>query len=459
MDDLNFASVTKMAEAIRQREVSAVELVEAHLERITAVNPQLNAVVVVTSESAMHQAKEADAKLAKGELLGPLHGVPMTLKDSLDTAGVVSTWGTPGRANYVPQADATVVSRLQAAGAILLGKTNTPELTLSYETDNPVYGRSNNPYNLNHSPGGSSGGAAAIIATGGSPFDIGSDTGGSIRLPAHCCGVAGLKPTSGRVPRTGHAISHIGWLNALTQLGPMARYVDDLSTIFPIIAGPDWRDAAIIPMPFANPEAIELRGLRVAVHTDNGIRAAVEPVADVVTAAAKSLETAGAFVEDVRPTGIEETLDILSQLMRGADGGVWVRQILDGAGTRAEDSSLKRYLGMASVNADQMVNQIALWDQFRSKMLAFMANYDLIICPVNAYPALPHGTFAGENYPGFSYTMSYNLTGWPAAVVRCGTSPDGLPIGVQVVAQPWREEVTLAVAKHLENVFGGWKRP
>ncbi|MFQ5436992.1 MAG: amidase, partial [Anaerolineae bacterium] len=294
---------------------------------------------------------------------------------------------------------------------------------------------------------------------GGSPFDIGSDTGGSIRLPAHCCGIAGLKPTSGRVPRTGHAISPIGWLNSLTQLGPMARFVDDLVTLLPIIAGPDWRDAAIVPMPLGDPGAVELRGLRVAVHTDNGIRAAIPPIGEVVTAAAKSLETAGAFVEEVRPPDIEVTLEMLGRLMRGADGGVWVRRILAEVGTNPDDSSLHRYLGMESVAADQMVTQIALWDQFRTEMLTFMEHYDIILCPVNAYPALPHGTFAGENYPGFSYTMTYNLTGWPAAVVRCGTAPDGLPLGVQVVAQPWREENALAVARHLEGEFGGWKRP
>lgn len=459
MNALIFAPVTKIAAAIRQRDVSAVELVEAHLKQIGVVNSALNAVVVVTAEDALRQAKVADDALAQGKPVGLLHGVPMTIKDSLDTAGVVSTWGTTGRAKFVPKADATAVNRLKAAGAILLGKTNTPELTLSYETDNLVYGRSHNPYNLDHSPGGSSGGAAAIIAAGGSPFDIGSDTGGSIRLPAHCCGIAGLKPTSGRVPRTGHAISHIGWLNALTQLGPMARFVEDLSFIFPIIAGPDWQDTAIVPMPLGDPDAVDLRGLRIAVHTDNGIRAAIQPIADVVGAAAHSLETAGAFVEEARPSGIEETLSILSQLMRGADGGVWVRRILAEAGTQADTSSLNRYLEMEPVDAARMVDLIARWDRFKSKMLAFMANYDVILCPVNAYPALPHGTFAGENYPGFSYTMSYNLTGWPAAVVRCGSTPDGLPIGVQVVAQPWREEVSLAVAKYLEGVFGGWKRP
>src|SRR6266567_7812846 len=217
------------------------------------------------------QARAADAALARGQLLGPLHGVPMTIKDSLDTAGVITTGGTQGRATFVPEQDATVVARLRAAGAILLGKTNTPELTLSGETDNLVYGRTNNPYDVSRTPGGSSGGAGAILAAGGSALDIGSDTGGSIRLPAHFCGIAGIKPTSGRVPRTGHIVPFgMGAVDALTQLGPMARYVEDLSLILPIIAGVDWRDPAIIPMPLGDPRAVSMTGLRVAMYTDNG---------------------------------------------------------------------------------------------------------------------------------------------------------------------------------------------
>src|SRR5262245_19756015 len=236
MEELIYQPATLLAEAIRCKEVSAVEVLEACLQRIEAVNPKLNAVVHLAADSARAQAQHADAALARGDSNGPLHGVPMTIKDSLDTAGVISTGGTKGRASYVPTADATVVARLRAAGAILLGKTNTPELTLSFETDNLLYGRTNNPYDLARTPGGSSGGAAAIIAAGGSPFDIGSDTAASIRWPAHCCGIAGIKPTAGRVPRTGHIIPFgLGARDMLTQNGPMARFVEDLSLILPII--------------------------------------------------------------------------------------------------------------------------------------------------------------------------------------------------------------------------------
>ena len=206
MSDVIYSSVKAIAEAIREKEVSAVEVVQAHLDRIDEVNERLNAVVHLCAERALDEAREADAALARGESKGPLHGVPMTLKDSLDTEGVVTTGGTTGRRDFVPDQDATVTARLRAAGAVLLGKTNTPELTMAGETDNLVYGRTNNPFNLERIPGGSSGGAAAIVCAGGSPFDIGSDTGGSVRMPSHFCGIAGIKPNSGRVPRTGHII-------------------------------------------------------------------------------------------------------------------------------------------------------------------------------------------------------------------------------------------------------------
>lgn len=289
MDNLIYASAAALARAIRNKEVSSEEVVNAHLQRIEAVNPRLNAVVQVVAEQARTQAHEADAALARGTVYGPLHGVPMTIKDNLNTTGVISTGGTTGRATFVPTHDATAVARLRTAGAILLGKTNTPELTLAYETDNLIYGRTNNPYDVSRTCGGSSGGAAAIIAAGGSPFDIGSDTGGSIRVPSHCCGTAGIRPTSGRVPRTGHILPPAGALDALTQLGPMARRVEDLSLILPIIAGMDWRDPAIVPMPLGAPQQVDLKTLRVAMHTDNGIVSPTRETVETVQAAAAAL--------------------------------------------------------------------------------------------------------------------------------------------------------------------------
>jgi amidase len=458
MDELIFASVTTLARAIREKEVSSQEVVKAYLARIEAVNPQLNAVVQLTAETALEQGRAADAALARGEIKGPLHGLPMTVKDSFDTAGVVSTWGTPGRAGYVPDQDATVVARLKAAGAILLGKTNTPEFTLSYETDNRVYGRTNNPYDLERTPGGSSGGAVAIVAAGGSPFDIGTDTGGSIRLPAHFCGVAGIKPTSGRVPRTGHAVPPGGLLDSFTQVGPLARYVEDLVLILPLIAGPDGRDPSLVPVPLGDPQAVALKGLQGTFYTENGIETPTPETVDAVRRAVQALTSAGVTFEEKRPPGIEETIELYPVLFRGWDGGAWARMLLERAGTTVSETSLDRYLAAQTMSPEELVRLIDRWDQFKVRLLSFFDNYELLVSPVNAFPAIRHGEMRTK-YRGFSYTMTCNLTGWPGVVVRVGTSPEGLPIGVQVIARPWREEVALAAAQHLETVLGGWQRP
>jgi amidase len=461
MDELIYASAVTIAQAMREKKVSAKEVVEAHLQRIEAVNPALNAVVYTVSERALDEARAADRALARGEGQGPLHGVPMTIKDSLDAAGVVSTGGTKGRADFVPEHDATVVARLRAAGAILLGKTNTPELTLAGETDNLIYGQTNNPYDLSRTPGGSSGGAGAIIAAAGSPLDIGSDTGGSIRLPAHFCGIAGLKPTSGRVPRTGHIVPFaLGAVDSLTQNGPMARYVEDLILTLPIIAGVDWRDPGIVPMPLGDPAAVDLRSLRVAMHTDNGIKAPTPDIAAAVQTAAAALVDAGISVTADRPMALERAFE-LSKTLSGGDGRAWVRRLLGKAGTTAIHPWIMRRLDEAQpLGVAEYTAMLEEVDRFRSEMLAFMQNYDVILCPVCAFPAPPHGTtFTEEMWKGFSYTGAYNMTGWPGAVVRAGTSPQGLPIGVQIVARPWREDVALAVARHLETALGGWQRP
>ncbi len=461
MDEIIYLSATNMARMIRQREVSSVELVDAHLKRIEEVNPKLNAVVQVDGERALAAARRADEALARGEGRTALHGVPMTIKDSLDTADMITTGGTKGRSSFVPERDATVVARLRSAGAILLGKTNTPELTLAGETDNLIYGQTNNPYDLSRSPGGSSGGAAAIIATGGSPLDLGSDTGGSIRSPAHYCGIAGIKPTSGRVPRTGHIVPFgMGALDSLTQIGPLARYVEDLALILPLLVGVDWLDPGIIPMPLSDPDAIALKGLRVAVYTDNGIIAPTPETAATVHEVAKGLEAAGMVVEEALPPALVMTNDLYYGISK-ADGQAWVRRLLQKAGTTEMSPVIgKRLEESEAIDTPRFTFLLEELDRFRSEMLSFMKNYDLILCPADAFPALPHGAPQRDGrYGDFSHTSAYNLTGWPGAVVRAGTSPEGLPIGVQVVAGAWREDVVLAVARSIESLYGGWKQP
>jgi amidase len=335
-DPLCFRSATEIAGLILRREASSVEVVEACLARIAEVNPRLNAVVRL-ADDAVDRARAADAAQARGDALGPLHGVPFTIKDSLDTAGVVTTAGTIGWAARVPDRDATVVARLRAAGAILLGKTNTPEFTWSDETDNDVYGRTSNPYDLERTPGGSSGGPGAIVAAGGSPFDIGSDTGDSIRQPAHVCGIAGLKPTSGRVPRTGHWPDYRGILESLTQLGPMARRVEDLELLLPIIAGPDGEDPHVAPVPLGDPGAVRVDGLRVVAFTDNGVRPATPATTAAVEAAAAAMGAAGSRIEWRVPPDTAEAWAAWDGLVR-ADGWAWLRRLITGAGTPAMGS-------------------------------------------------------------------------------------------------------------------------
>ncbi|MBW2544110.1 MAG: amidase [Deltaproteobacteria bacterium] len=448
-------SAVALAKAIRNKEISSTEAVDSYLNRIKEVNPKLNAVVQLSEGAAHYQAHKADEALSRGDISGALHGVPFTIKDSFDTAGLISTGGTRGRSNFIPSKDATVVSRLRSAGAILLGKTNTSELTLSYETNNLIYGQTNNPYDLSRSPGGSSGGPAAIVAACGSAFDIGSDYGGSLRFPSHCCGIATIKPTSGRVPRTGHILPFGGVLDSFQQIGPMARSVDDLSLVLPIIAGPDYIDPGIVPMAFDDPKEVVLTGLRVAFHSDNGILTPSPETEKAVRNAAALLDREGLIVTEIRPDGIEQSYDLMIALL-SADGGASIRRLLEDAGTKKHTLP---WLGLAEpIDAAQFDALIMKWYRFRSTMLSFFKDYDVILSPVNAFPSMPHGSF-GADLEAFSYTMTYNMTGWPAAVVRGGTSPDGLPIGLQIIARPWREDVALAVTGYLEKALGVFQPP
>ena len=456
MDDITLASASSLADSIRNKTVSCEEVVRAHLDRIEAVNPMLNAVVQLRAEAALAEARAADTSVARGEQLGPLHGVPMTIKDSIDTQGVITTGGTQGRASFVPAKDATVVARLRQAGAILMGKTNTPELTLAGETDNLVYGRTNNPFDPQLTPGGSSGGAAAIVASAGSPFDLGSDTGGSIRQPAHYCGIVGCKPTTGRVPSTGHIASYdLGVVSEFTQIGPLARSVEDVRLILPIIAGPDWRDPSVVDMPLGDADAVNLAKLRGAFYTDNRIVTPTPEIAQAVRHAVDLLTEAGVSLQEDLPEPAATTGDLWRDLLV-ADGGAWIRRMLDEAGTTQTHPLLvDRFLKSDQVTAAEYTAMLSEVARVRSTMLGFIASYDFIICPTNAFAAQPHGQHAARG-DGYSYTRIYNLTGWPAIVIRGGTSPEGLPFGLQIVARPWREDVAFAVAAHLEKALGEW---
>jgi amidase len=460
MDKTLYLSASEMARAVREKKISSLELVRAHLERIESVNPKLNAVVQIAAERALAEARQSDAALVRGETRGPLHGVPFTLKDAIETAGVITTGGTAGRRRFVPSEDATVVKRLRGAGGILLGKTNCPEFGWAWESDNLIYGRTNNPFDLSLSPGGSSGGESAIIASGGSPFGLGSDAGGSVRFPAHCTGICAIKPTSGRVPRTGHFPGPGGTLDTIWQIGPLARYVEDLALVLHIISGPDGRDAAIVPMPLGAPAKVDLKDLRVAFFTDNGIVPPTKETIETVRAAAEKCSSEVAAVEEIRPPAIEQTYEIYLKLF-SADGGAGLEGLIKAAGTNEVHPLMKRVLEIQRANAMTMAEFGALvgrWDEFKTSMLGFMEKFDAIISPVCSFPGMVHGS-TYDVLPSFSYTMTHNLTGWPAAVVRAGNAPNGLPIGVQIAARPWREDVALAIAAYLESALGGPARP
>jgi amidase len=462
MDEIIYASASELARAIRRGEVSSAEVVEAHLSHIEQVNPRLNAVVHLTADAARRRAREADEARGRGEEWGPLHGVPVTIKDAFETAGVVSAGGTGGRAAYVPEEDAAGVARLKAAGAVVLGKTNVPEISLAFESDNLVYGRTHNPYDLTRTPGGSSGGEGAAVASGMSPLGLGSDAGGSIRVPAHFCGVAGLKPTSGRTPRTGHFPPMGGLLDSIWQIGPLARRVEDLALALPLLCGTDWRDPTVAPVPLGDHREVGLKGLRVALHTDNGIVAPTEDIAAAARDAARVLADAGAEVVEARPPVPADAYGLLLGLY-GADSGAGLRTLLMFSGTSETSPLMTRLLEIldaTSLTAAELTGLVFQLDAWRSQMLSFMRDYDLIVCPPCARAAMPHGTTFDEgNQLFFSYTMIYNLTGWPGAVVRAGTSAKGLPLGAQFVARPWREDVALASAAEVERATGGWQRP
>ena len=457
MVDILDKNLRDMAQAVRQGEITSVALVQGFLDRIAQVNPSLNAVVSTNTEIALKQAAKADSDLKEGQIHGPLHGIPMTIKDSLDTKDMVTTWGTRGRETYRPGRDATCVARLRDAGGILLGKTNTPEFTLSFQTDNLIYGRTNNPFNPGLTSGGSSGGAAALIAANAIPFDIGTDTGGSIRLPAHFCGIAGLKPTTGRVPCTGNALPSSGLLAPLSQAGPLARYVDDLEILMDIIQGPDLLDPYTVDATSRPADSVDTGALRIGFHTNNGIATPAQPIQQAILDAISLLNADGYEVSEATPPGIEMAALIYSSLF-SADGGDTVQMLLDDCRTTEYSPQIADLVARPERQSHQDTAMVInLWDNYRSSMLGYFENYDILICPVNAHTAIPHGET--ENMMDYSYTCAFNLTGWPGLVLRCGTDDRGLPIGLQILARPFREDHCLALGKKLESLISAKVEP
>ncbi len=468
MSGLTFLSAVTMAEQIRKRALSPVELVEAHLARIEKLNPKLNAFVQVDVEGARRQARAAEEAVTRHEKLGPLHGVPISIKSSIEVNRMRCEAGSKLRAGLVAAQDAPLVSRLRNAGAIILGTTNAPELLMAWETDNLLYGRTNNPWDLSRTPGGSSGGEAAAIAAGCSAGGVGSDGGGSIRVPAHFSGICGLKPTPGRIPATGHFPTSVGPFALLGVVGPMARTAADLKVLFEVMQGPDDGDPSAAPVPVRWPDRGDLKKLRVGYFEDDGRTPVTAETRAAVRAAAEALKRAGFAVEPFRPEGLEQARQ-LWWLFFGIAGGMLLRPMTQGREAGLSPilkQHLSRVAAEPSHTGQTLLDTWIMRDALRMQVFSQMREYPVLLCPVASVPAFRHGERSWnvdgktvEYLDAWSYTEWFNLLGTPAVAVPFGRSNQGLPIGVQIVARPWQEELVLAVAAELEAQRGVWQRP
>jgi Asp-tRNA(Asn)/Glu-tRNA(Gln) amidotransferase A subunit family amidase len=434
--DLCEQSLTTLAELIRKREVSATEVVEAHLERIERLNPALNAVVTVASD--LSQSAE-----------GPLAGVPITVKDTIETAGLRTTSGSRIRADYVPERDAPAVARLRAAGAIILGKTNAAEMAMDYTADNPVFGRCVHPLDAKLTPGGSSGGEAVAIATHMSPGGLGSDLAGSVRVPAHFCGIAALKPGVGRIPGEGQFPPSTGPYGLGAAIGPMARTVGDVRLLFEVLSNEPQKDT-------------DLRRSRFAWYADDGVVPVTDETAQAVRNAAVALMDAGLIGEERRPPHVERGNELWLKLFSRASV-VQLRQAY--AGREDEGGSFVSWrLRTADDTPPPSLDEyIANWmerDRLREELLRWLETTPLIIAPVGATPAYEHDTLKvtvkGKTmgtFRAFSYAQAFNVFDLPVVTVPAGRSNNGLPIGVQIVGRPFAEEMVLVAAEIVEEVY------
>jgi len=489
MNELTLPTASQLANMIRQHQVSSQEVLEAHLSQIAEYNPSINAVVTLDQEHARQRSKEADEALTRGEVWGPLHGVPVTIKDVLETEGLRTTSSFRPLANYVPKQDATVVARLRQAGAIIMGKTNAPELAGDEQTNSPLFGRTNNPWNLDRTPGGSSGGSAAAIASGMSPLDIGSDIGGSVRNPAHFCGVFSLKPSDYRVPFTGHippppGSKGRGLLRYFLTPGPLARSVEDLRLALTIIAGPDEREWEIPPVSLAPSPERDLRELRFAWSDDFGVPVSAE-IRTGLANLASELTRFGCHVERLNPPEFDfgqamQVYGILKEAAFTVHGTplnlprfIW-RIIAEQI--PSSNSTTRGLLRGIGTNLEGYAGALSQRDGFIARMEQFLGGYDAWLCPVAALPAYPHiqarnpieqlratVEVDGQKIPYLLatsvYTGLFNLTGNPVVVLPLGRTKDGLPFGVQVVGKRWNDMALLSVAEQLTRLTSLFQLP
>lgn len=488
MTNLTFVPAHQLARLIRDRSISAIELLNAHLAQISKYNAQLNAICTLDAENALARAKQADEALARGEIWGALHGVPITIKDFYETQNLRTTAGYGPLRNYVPKQDATVVSRLKSAGVILLGKTNTSNVGGAYQGVNDIFPRVNNPWNLEYTSGGTSSGSAAAIAAGFSPLDIGSDVAGSIRQPAHCCGIYGLKPTDRRVSLAGHILEIPGSPKCIRQMlvpGPLARSIEDLRLCFSLIAGQDSRQPNMPPVPLDTPSGKTLKELRIAWSDDFRMPVA----ADIQTAihqAVERLTEQGARVEKWSPPDFDWNAaqklyyQIAVYNYRYAQPITWSEAqksliLLWRSATQGERSL--RQLGTPIQAIPTMLNPtlagyfqaLTARDRFTQEMDRALEPWDVWLVPVAATPAFTHRPawsaidIDGVSYPHViangTYAMPFNLTGHPVVVMPIGQTQTGLPIGLQLVGHRWREMELLAIAQQLDEIIGDLRYP
>lgn len=440
--------LTRIAELVRERKVSPVEVAEAHLERIAALNPALNAIVTLAPD-VLERARAAEQAVMSGEALGALHGIPLTIKDTIDTAGLRTTSGSVVHADHVPEHDAPAVARLKAAGAIILGKTNPAEMAMDYTADNPVFGRTNHPLNHDLTPGGSSGGEAVAIATHMSPGGLGSDLAGSVRIPAHFCGICGLKPTTGRIPGAGQFPPSSGPYSLGAVIGPMARRVGDLRLLLSALS-----DRVQSPP--------NLRGSRVAWYTDDGVAPVTEETAHAVAAAAGALSEAGLIVNEQRPPHVDRGYELWLKLFSRASV-VQLRKVYAGRETQGGSFVSWRLATADDIPPPTLDEYIAAWmerDGLREELLRWLETTPIIVAPVGATGAYAHDTLkltvrgsTMGTFRAFSYAQTFNVFDLPVVTVPAGRSDDGLPIGVQIVGRPFAEEMVLAAAEIVEQAL------
>ncbi|WP_019504832.1 amidase [Pleurocapsa sp. PCC 7319] len=485
-----FATASQLAQMIRDREVSAVEVLNAYLEQIEKHNGKINAVVTLNKEKAIERAIEADEALAKGENWGVLHGVPVTVKDLLETRGLVTTAGYPPLKNYIPQQDATTVARLKAAGAIILGKTNTPQFGADYQSKNPVFGQTNNPWNLNCTVGGSSGGSASAVAAGFSALDLGSDIGGSIRLPAHFCGVYGFMPTDSRVSAAGHIPplpNQTRYVRQMLRIGPLARSVPDLQLCFSLIAGADSRQPEIPPLSLDRATDKKISELKIAWTYGYDFLPISQDTRSCIEDLVKRLTNAGCHLTESQPTDLDwsETLTyygILSffelfastfsfrDLIQGFQFAIKNEFLARTQTTYKYNSPFSKKTNLAFPPSLAKYKAIlAERDHAMAQMDNFMAQWDAWICPVSLTPAFAHCNFGqpikvdGVKFPYLlacgGYTMPLNFTGSPVIVIPISQSKSGLPIGVQIVGKRWQDMNLLAIAEKIDEIAGDFQDP